>query len=95
MRSTTLEVTGIRFLPARPVSERVGFLGHVTCVANGAPILGLTLRQTPAGRPCVAYPHQWSHGRQRQADWPHDDAARETIEAQILAELRRQGRLAS
>jgi DNA-binding cell septation regulator SpoVG len=88
-----LQITDVRLHPAGTVARRRGVLGHLTCEVNGALLLGLKLRRSEAGRLYLAYPHQWDRGRERHVVRPVHDAARRTIEAQVLAELRRRGEI--
>jgi hypothetical protein len=86
----------VRFVHAPPQYRESGLYGWLTFEFNGSVVLdGVTLRRTADGRYCIGYPaRRDGRGRDHHFVRPFDATARAAIEAQILSDLRRQGRLA-
>jgi DNA-binding cell septation regulator SpoVG len=93
----TLRVTSVAFSPARPLDVRDGLLGFASVHLDGVlAIHRVAVRRTLDGRVVLSFPAPADHdGRRRPLVHPLDAAAHAAIERQVVAELRRQGRIAS
>lgn len=92
----TLIVTVVNFTPARPLDVADGRLGRVDLLVSGLYLRGVRVRRSAEGREYLSFPFQVDRRGQRwHAVRPHDDATRNEIEQQVLAQLHREGRLAS
>ena len=90
MDSISLRVSEIRVVPAREEEVRSGLIAYLSFLVGGKlRIDGVTLRRTHAGRLTLSFPAKRTHsGAEKPYIRPIDDAAREEIEAQVLAALR-------
>ena len=89
-----VSVTDIRFAPANAALQSRGLLGWVICSYGDLELRCLQVRRTAEGKCAIAFPHQRdAHGTKHPVVRPLDQAARDAIEAQVLGELRRRGRL--
>jgi len=92
----TVHVSSMHFTPAKPKLAGTGLLGWVTCTVNSTFQLGgIALRRTLDGRIVLSFPERICFGRRHRYVRLLADDDRQNLEEQILAELRRQGRLAS
>ena len=91
-----VRVSSMHFTPAKPKLAGTGLLGWVTCTLNGNIQLGgIALRRTLDGRVVLSFPERTCFGIRHRYVRLLDEDARQELEEQILAELKRQGRLAS
>jgi DNA-binding cell septation regulator SpoVG len=92
-----IRITDVHFFRAGQVSRRSGVLGWVTFTIDGTLVFaGTTVRLTRDGQYRLSFPEQTDrNGRDHHIVRPLDDAARREVEALVMAELNRQGRLAS
>lgn len=90
-----LEISQVRFRPARATDVQTGMLGHVSCVLNRGLILdGIALRITQQGLPRLSFPERRDrHGVAHPVVRPFGCGTRELIEQQVFDELRKQGHL--
>jgi DNA-binding cell septation regulator SpoVG len=90
-------LTGIRFTHTSGREAAGGLLGWVTCTLTGSlQVDGIGIRRTRAGRLVLTFPvRRDTKGRRHPILRPLDRQARLALERQILAELERQGRVAS
>ncbi len=90
---TDLRVSEVRFTPAPIWWKEKGLLGWVSCVLDKAlGVGGLGVRRTADGRMTLSFPG----AKDRNGDlhhhvWPMDSATRESIESQVMGELRSLG----
>ena len=91
--SNAPRIGGVVFSPARELDARLGLLGFIACTLDSLRVDGIALRRTAAGRLDLRFPtsRRGSSGRRFQVVWPADEAARQAIEAQVLAALEQQG----
>lgn len=84
-----IAVSDVRAVWVPRAAQRSGLLAYVSCVVAGELRLnGLTLRVTRDGRRIVSYPSKRDrHGTERAFVAPLGEAARRSIERQILAAL--------
>ena len=87
---SSILVTEVRLMPGRPRDRDAGLLGWVSCTVGATLRLdGLALRRTREGRLALSFPcRRDRQGRKHPLVRPLDDAARVSIERQILAALR-------
>jgi DNA-binding cell septation regulator SpoVG len=89
-----LHVTSVLFVPAPPLDTRNGLAGFVTVHVNGLVIHRIAVRRARDGRYLLSFPVQHDRrGRRNVVVHPLDAAAHAEIERQVIADLRRQGRL--
>lgn len=92
----TLVVSVLSFTPACDLDLLDGLLGKADLLVSGLYVRGVRLRQTANGRKYLSFPASFDRrGRRWYPVRPHDDDTRIEIERQVLAQLRREGRLAS
>jgi len=86
-------VTRVQFTPARKGDRDSGLLGYVVVELDDMlEFDGFTLRRTTLGEHRISFPaRKDGHGRHHAIVRPVRAEARQSIEQQILAELRRQG----
>ncbi len=98
VRSTTpIVVERVTFTPATEHDRRSGLLGWVRVEIGGVVVIdSVAVRRTRRGRIALSFHVSTTRaGRRRAIAHPIDRAAHVEIERQVVAELRRQGRLAS
>lgn len=94
--STNSLVTVLAFVPGAPLDVANGLLGRVDLLVSGLYLRGVRLRRAADGREYLGFPSSVDRrGRRWHPVRPHDDETRIEIERQVLAQLRREGRLAS
>jgi DNA-binding cell septation regulator SpoVG len=88
-------ITDVQFTPTSAYHRHSGLLGFLRCVVNGAlAIDGITLRRTYVGDLILSFPERRSkEGKKHPIVYPRSQDARDEIERQVMAELRRQGEL--
>ncbi|MCC7014866.1 MAG: septation protein SpoVG family protein [Planctomycetes bacterium] len=95
--SAKLSVSRVQFREAPILDQHAGLLGWVSIELNGALVIAdVQVRRTREGREYLAFPSRIDgRGERRSVVRPLTDEARVEIERQVVAELRKQGRLAS
>lgn len=89
---TAVEVRDVRFAAANATLRSKGLLGWVICSYAGLQLDCLRVRRTEDGRYSLGFPgHVDGVGIERAYYRPLDQAARDSIEAQVLGELQRRG----
>ncbi len=87
-----LHAHSIAFSEAPPGLRATGLLGWVSLKYGDLDLDGLSLRITRDGRTVLVFPeHRARGGRLRANVRPGDSDVRQRIEADVIAELRRQG----
>jgi DNA-binding cell septation regulator SpoVG len=85
-------VSDVQFTRSRPDLADAGLLGWTSFCLAGVQFHGVGMRRTKDGRFALAWPRaRTEKGRDRSVVHPKDDATRESLEEQILAEAKRQG----
>ena len=84
-----LQVTDVRFVPARADDLRYGLLGFASFLLNGdVRLCGIAVRRTADGRPALSFPARRDRrGEKRPLVRPVSREVRETMEAQVFAAL--------
>ena len=91
---TRVAVTDIRFAAASAPLKSKGLLGWVCAQYGELQLDGLRVLRTEDRRYTLGFPsHVDGVGIERPYYRPLDQAARDAIEAQVLGELRRRGKL--
>jgi len=87
--SSTVSVSRVRLVPAGGVSRSEGVVGWVSfATPDGLLVDGIALRVSRVGRPVFSWPARRDRaGRDHHVVRPLDDAARQEIEQQLLAQL--------
>lgn len=90
--TSTLRITNVRFTPAPPRIRPSGLLGWATVTLSDGLDLGyIAVRRTLDGRYVLAFPERKDPGGfTHPIVRPLDQAARNAITSQVVAELRRQ-----
>ena len=90
--SETLRISQTNFTSGSPEERATGLLGWISLIYGDLLLDGLTLRRTRAGALTIAFPKPTRRsGLARNPVRPVGAAARQRIEAQVIAALRRQG----
>lgn len=91
----TLRISNVRFAPAPLPLRSTGLLGWATVTLNDEFDVGyIAVRRTLDGRTVLAFPERRDPGGfSRPIVRPLDQATRDAVTEQVIAELRRQGRL--
>jgi hypothetical protein len=93
MRSL-LHARSIEFTEAPSGLRATGLLGWVSLTYGDLDLDGLSLRRTRDGRTVLSFPeHRTSRGRVRADVRPGGPDVHAQIEAEVIADLRRQGML--
>jgi hypothetical protein len=91
---TRVQVTAIRFAPASAPFISKGCLGWVCAEYAGLRLDGLRVRRHEDGHYSLGFPSRVdANGVEHAFFRPLDQGARDSIEAQVLGELRRRGQL--
>ena len=91
---TRFVVTDVRFAEASPPFKSKGLLGWVCAQYGDLQLDGLRVLRTEGRRHTLGFPsHVDANGVSHAYYRPLDQAARDAIEAQVLGELKRRGRL--
>ncbi len=82
-------VSSVSFTPSAPQLQAQGLLGWMRCTIDGdLAVDGIGLRRTWSGELTFSWPgHTAGTGRFHHHVRPADDAARRTLEAELLAHL--------
>jgi hypothetical protein len=91
---TRVNVTDVRFAPASAPFRSKGLLGWVCAQYGDLQLDGLRVLRSPHGRYSLGFPsHIDGNGLAHAYYRPLNQAARHAIEASVLGELRRRGKL--
>ena len=92
---SSLAITSVHFRPAPAIDQQAGLLGWASVVINDSLRLNnLGVRRTRDERISLTFPTRRDRrGKEHGIVSPISGAAHQTIEAAVLAELRRQGAL--
>ena len=90
---TPFRINGVRFRSASSIDERGGLLGWTSFLLNDAlRISSVAVRRTRAGATTLAFPtRRDGQGVEHPYVCPIAHEVHRAIEAEVLAELRRQG----
>jgi DNA-binding cell septation regulator SpoVG len=90
---TPFRISGVSFCRASSIDERDGLLGWSSFTLNDAVrVSSVAVRRTRSGSHALAFPTRRDrHGVEHGIVSPVSDASRRSIEALVLADLRRQG----
>ena len=81
-------ITDVRFTAGSPVEHSTGLLGWVQFRLGGLIVAGVAVRRTLDGRKTLSFPVRTdAQGRRHSLVRPVNQAARQAIEAHILAEV--------
>ena len=82
------DVRVLSYVRATDVEERSGLLGYLRVASGSLVVEGVTLRRTATGRFALSFPERTdSRGRRHAIVRPVDQAARESIERELLGQL--------
>ena len=90
-----VRIIDVRLVPAPASLAHTGLLGFVSCSVNGVALDGIAVRRSRSGEVALTFPERRdAAGRHHRYFRLLDAGARADLEAQVLTELRRQGRIA-
>ena len=88
MEGHAATVRDVKFSAASSVEQSRGLLAYLRIELGPVRIDGITLRRTRAGRLELSFPtRRRRRGGRAPIVWPKDAAAREAVEAEILAHV--------
>lgn len=83
----------ISYVRASDADQRTGLVGYLSVAVGELVVDGITLRLTAAGRHALSFPSRVDRrGERRAIVRPVDDAARRSIERELLEQLQEQSR---